>query len=54
VAVGCSGRGGGAGASSSVEDVSEDCTSYTSKGYTGYTSEGYTGYTSEGCRRIGD
>jgi hypothetical protein len=42
VAVGCSSRGSGVGASLSVEDVSEDCTSYTSKGYTSYTSESFS------------
>jgi hypothetical protein len=46
VAVGCSSCGGGAGASSGVEDVSEDCT--------GYIGKGYIGYIGEGCCRIGD
>ena len=41
-----SGCSGGASASLGVEDVSEDCISYTG--------EGCTGYTSEGCCRIGD
>ena len=54
MAIGCSSRSGGVGASSGVEDVSEDYISYTSEGYIGYTGKGYTSYTSKGCRRIGD
>jgi hypothetical protein len=44
VAVGCSGRGGKAGAG--VEDAGES--------YIGYTSEGYISCTSEGCCKIKD